>query len=743
MSRYADVVVNITARRADRLFQYRIPDELDGQVSAGVVVRVPFGGKRMIDGYVVGVSEEAAIEPQRIRDIAEVRTEGLGEESRLIRLAAWMKDTYGCQMIQALRTVIPVRERVRHQEKKTVHLTADQETALQALEECRRKNQKARARLLEALIDEPDLPWELVRDKLHITTSVVTSLQEASLISIERRVDYRNPVRVRPGEDEALPLNTYQQQAVDTILGEWDVPASQLPHGGCYLIHGVTGSGKTLVYMTLIEEALRRGRQAIVLIPEIALTYQTVLRFYRRFGDQVSLINSRLSAGERYDQFERARRGGISVMIGPRSALFTPFPDLGIIVIDEEQESAYQSETMPRYQTRDVARERARLEGARLVLGSATPSVDAYYAARQGKSALLKLPERAGGAALPSWQIVDMRQEMRAGVRGMISRALADEIGARLEVQEQVMLFLNRRGLAGFVSCRSCGHVVKCPHCDVSLALHRGGRLICHYCGYEQPAVHTCPECGEEAIRTFKAGTEQVEDEVRALFPQARMLRMDADTTRHKDDHEKILSAFAGHEADILIGTQMIIKGHDFPDVTLMGILAADLSLHAPDFRAAERTYQLIAQAAGRAGRASRPGQVLIQTYDPEHECIRCAAEGSYEDFYEQEILYRKAALYPPAGALTGVHVSGSDEAYLTRACLYLKQFAQTYAQRLQVQVLGPAAEPIAKVQDIYRMVMYLKHEDPERVKTLRRLIERYIEANEGFAPLTIQYEVF
>ena len=457
---------------------------------------------------------------------------------------------------------------------------------------------------------------------------MIRALEEQGIVRVKSEKLYRNPVQGYTGEKKEIRLNEEQQRIVDEITGEWEEDPP-----GRYLIHGITGSGKTEVYMELIRYAVSRGQQAIVLIPEIALTYQTVLRFYRNFGDRVSVINSRLSQGERYDQFERARNGELDVMIGPRSALFTPFSRLGIIVMDEEHEPAYQSETMPRYHAREVALQRGKMEHARVVLGSATPSLEAYYGAMTGKYRLFRLTRRAGQAELPSVSVVDLRQELREGNRSMLSRSLREAIEERLSSGEQVMLFLNRRGYAGFVSCRSCGHVLTCPHCAVSLSLHRGGKLVCHYCGYEQPAVKNCPRCGSGFIRTFRAGTQQVEEELQREFPRARVLRMDLDTTRGKEDHQKILSAFAGREADILVGTQMIVKGHDFPDVTLVGALAADLSLHIPDYRAAERTFQLLTQAAGRAGRGKSRGLVIIQTYDPDHYAVQAAAAQDYESF--------------------------------------------------------------------------------------------------------------
>ena len=578
---YADVIVDITSEKLDRVFQYRVPEKMQNMLEPGMVVEIPFGaGNRKIRGYVTAISGHTDYDPEKIKEIAGIVTDGIGAESRLIGLAAWIRNRYGSTMIQALKVVLPVKRKVRGKDKKTVYLILDKPEAQEKLKFFQKKHQTARARLLEALIEEQAIPYELVTEKLNVAAGVVKALEQQGIVTLKSEKIYRNPVSVSVTENYAVCLNEEQRRITDEIIREWE----EKPNGR-YLIHGVTGSGKTEVYMELIAHAVSRGQQAIVLIPEIALTYQTVIRFYHRFGDRVSVINSRLSAGERYDQFERARQGELDVMIGPRSALFTPFPNLGVIVIDEEHEPAYQSETVPRYHAREVALQRGKMENAKVVLGSATPSLEAYYGAQNGQFRLFTLKQRAGMAALPQVSVVDLRQELREGNRSILSRELHRKMEECLVGGDQMMLFLNRRGYAGFVSCRACGHVLKCPHCDVSLALHKGGKLICHYCGYEEPIVKKCPVCGSGFIRSFKAGTQQIEEEVKKEFPGARILRMDMDTTREKAGHAAILSAFANHEADILIGTQMIVKGHDFPDVTLVGILAADLSLYIPDYR--------------------------------------------------------------------------------------------------------------------------------------------------------------
>ncbi|MDE5591028.1 MAG: primosomal protein N', partial [Acetatifactor sp.] len=499
----------------------------------------------------------------------------------------------------------------------------------------------------------------------------------------------------------------------------WDVMADfDAGKPGTYLIHGITGSGKTEVYLQIIAETIKRGRQAIMLIPEIALTYQTLLRFYRRFGDRVSVMNSTLSPGEKYDQCQRAKNGEIDVIIGPRSALFTPFPNLGVIVMDEEHEGSYKSESAPKYHARETAEEVARLHGAGLVLGSATPSLEAYFRTQTGEYKLFQLKERLTGGHLPTVYTVDLRQELREGNRSIFSVKLQELLADRLQKKEQSILFLNRRGYAGFISCRSCGHVMKCPHCDVSLSEHKNGRLICHYCGHSEPKVSLCPKCGSRYISGFKAGTQQIEEKLQAMFPGVRTLRMDGDTTKTKGSYEEILSAFANREADVLIGTQMIVKGHDFPGVTLVGVLAADLSLSAGDYRAGERTFQLLTQAVGRAGRGRLPGEAVIQTYQPEHYAIVCAADQDYENFYREEILYRELGDYPPAAHMLAVQIFAREEGSAVELAESLAELVRTKYGITQngtedsgesVRVIGPAPAAIGRINDIFRFVFYVK----------------------------------
>ena len=548
---YADIIVDITHEKLDKVFQYRIPSHLEGMLKVGTEVVVPFGkGNKEINGYVTGFSERAEYAPEKIKEILRIAEESVAIESRLVALAAWMKESYGGTMIQALKTVLPIKKKERAKEKQKVRLLLTESEGKEKLELYLHKNQRARARLLAALLDQPEQDYDFLIHKLNLTRSVIKALEEQKVLILESEQVYRNPVIYRQKRQKEIIYTEEQKIAIRKFSGDYDRKIYKT-----YLLYGVTGSGKTEVYMEMIAKVLNDGRQAIVLIPEIALTYQTVMRFYTRFGERVSILNSRMSQGERYDQMERVKKGEVDIMIGPRSALFTPFEKLGLIVIDEEHEPTYKSEQVPRFHARETAIERARMEGASVVLGSATPSLEAFYACECGRYQMLRLKMRTRKQELPQVYVADMREELKHGNRSILSDRLEELMQDRLDKKEQMMLFLNRRGYAGFVSCRACGYVVKCPHCDVSLSVHRGGKMVCHYCGYETQTVRNCPSCGSTYIGGFRAGTQQIEEIVKRKFPQARVLRMDMDTTKNKGVHEKILSKFADEEADMMIGT--------------------------------------------------------------------------------------------------------------------------------------------------------------------------------------------
>ena len=743
MAVYIDVIVDISVNSLDRIFQYRVPEELLDAVTVGCQVNVPFGsGNRRRQAYVIGVDTVLAYDASKIKDILGV-TKAPAATGQLIALADWMHERYGCTMAQALKTVLPVKKSVK-EVKRTAYFLADREGAQQLLEKSRKsRREKARVRLLEAMLKEGCMSKETVTGVLQISASTMKSILQTGVIREETSQVYRNPVRQRLDGWQEVCLNDEQMNAVASI---WQNAAICREHWsreqGMHLLYGITGSGKTEVYMALMEKVLNEGRQIIVLIPEISLTLQTVSRFYARFGSQIAVMNSRLSAGERYDQYMRAKRGEASVMIGPRSALFTPFDRLGLIIIDEEHESAYQSEIVPRYQAAEVAARRAEMSGALVVLGSATPSVAVYQKAREGMIGLHRLTQRARtGSRLPDVKVVDLREEFRMKNRGILSQSLHEAMDACLKRGDQMMLFLNRRGYAGFVSCRSCGYVVKCRHCDVSMTVHHHTLLKCHYCGSEQPMPRVCPSCGSPYIAGFGVGTQKVEEFVQKEFPEARILRMDRDTTSGKDDMGRILQTFSEGGADILIGTQMIVKGHDFANVTLVGILAADLSLFAGDYQASERTFQLLTQAAGRAGRGDRPGEVIIQTYQPEHYCIQTAAAQDYDSFYSQEIRFRQMLHYPPDRQMMVMLAEGEHDEQTGQAVQKLREIAGE-ADFEAVEFIGPSRAGIAKAKDLYRYTMYMKHQDIKELMRLRDFLEGYLKWSQQFSNIYFTFDI-
>lgn len=741
---YANIIVDISSEKLDKTFQYAIPTELEDIVEVGMQVEIPFG-PRTITGYIVELTEELCINPAKLKAVKGVVSGSVAIETQLIALAAWMSRNYGSTMNQALKTVLPVKQQMKQVEQKSVVLAIDEVQARYQLALFEQKHYTAKARLLRELLAQKALDYRVITNKLQVSAAVMKGMVEQGIIEIISNKVYRNPISHLQKKEYTITLNEEQQKVVDTICAGWRCPCDSVDTNSAttYLLKGVTGSGKTEVYMELIAKTIARGRQSIVLIPEIALTYQTVMRFYNRFGERVSIMNSRLSMGERYDQYLRAKNGDIDIMIGPRSALFTPFANLGLIIIDEEHETSYKSETSPKYHAREVAIERARQSGATVVLGSATPSIESYYQAGLGRFHLLELKNRVEERKLPECEVIDLREELRQGNRSILSERLQELMEERLEQGQQMMLFLNRRGIAGIMSCRACGYVVKCPHCDVSLSQHNNGKMVCHYCGHEEVVPKICPACGSKYISGFKAGTQKVEEVVQKRFPKARILRMDYDTTRTKDSYEKILQAFGNQEADILIGTQMIVKGHDFANVTLVGILAADMSLYVSDFHGAERTFQLLTQAAGRAGRGTKKGQVIIQAYDPEHIAIQTAKMQDYETFYAHEIAYRQMANYPPVWNMLVVQCQSQKQQVLEAVCVQLKAWIDTWVSSLkgEQQVFGPTDATVAKINDIYRKVIYIKAADYAGLILIKDRIEQQMQTDTRYKEVNIQFD--
>ncbi len=736
MALYAGIIVDISIEKLDRPFTYRVRDELCDRIGIGNRVLIPFGrGNREIRGFVISLTDKR---PEyldfEIKDIIDILPEA-SATGRLIELSAFIADQYGGTLNAALRTCLPMKKSGKIKEVKWVSLGISEEETLSLRDKYTSRHAVAKLRLLDALMSEGELSQSIITDKLQVSSSVIKKMESEGVLLVKNRREYRNPIKLTEGAFYRPKLNEEQTHVYDSIVKDYREGKRDTS-----LIRGVTGSGKTEVYMELCDYVIKEGKQVILLIPEIALTYQTVMRFYHRFGDRVSVLHSRLSEGEKFDQISRAERGEIDVMIGPRSALFTPFSRLGLIIIDEEHESSYKSEQIPRYHAREVAIKRGQMENAMVVLGSATPSIEASYRAEQGIYKEYLLTKRYEDRKLPEVFLVDLREELKAGNRSMFSRQLKKLMEDRLNKKQQIMLFLNRRGSTGFISCRSCGHTIKCPHCDVSLTAHRDGMLRCHYCGHEEINVKACPKCGSKYIGGFKVGTEKVEDLVKTMFPEARVLRMDADTTRGKDGHEEILSAFSNGEADILVGTQMIVKGHDFPNVTLVGVLAADLSLFSSDYHSAERTFQLLTQAEGRAGRGSEEGKVVVQTYNPEHFAIVTARDQDYESFYREEISYRKLLRYPPVGNLLLIMMTADSEDKVSKLSDDTGEVIKGYGGRDYV-MMGPADPTIKKLSDKYRKVIYIKSPSYETLVKIKNKIEDHRrEGNYPYGSLSFDF---
>ena len=635
-------------------------------------------GRQEKTAYVLSLSEETDYDAGKIREIRSKVEGAVSVKEQLLALAVWMSEEYGTTLNQCLKTVLPVKRTVRKNRRRV-----DPLLRYHGIEEIPKLNPE----------------------------------QEAALS--ELREGYR---RCFPEEREERK--------------EGEDPPS-------YLLFGVTGSGKTEVYLRILEEVIQSGRQAILLIPEISLTYQTVLRVSGRFQGRTAILHSRMSLGERYEQYLRCERGEVDILIGPRSAVFAPFSGLGLIIMDEEQEGAYKSETAPCYETREVAEKRAELSGCPILYGSATPSLTIYRAALSGRPRLLRLKKRAvPGSCLPKTEIVDLRRELSEGNRSVFSRRLRELMEEKLSLGEQIMLFMNRRGYSSFVSCRSCGEAIRCPHCDVSLTLHRDGRLRCHYCGYELPLMKSCPSCGSPYLAPFGTGTEKLESLCQKEFPGARLLRMDRDTTGRKGGYEEILERFRNREADILIGTQMIVKGHDFPGVTLVGVIAADLSLFSPDFRSQEKTFQLLTQAAGRAGRGENPGTVVIQSYQPGHYAIVLSMRQDYELFYEKELAFREMMGYPPCSRLLTIRLSSADESFLEAVSSQSFSRFESRARDAGAELIGPLNAPLYKLKDIFRKIIYIKHESHDIIIKLRKDFAKTVRSFDRRGLILLHYDL-
>ena len=642
---FCQVIVDIAHEDVDRVFTYRVPEGM--KLCPGMRVHVPFGRVRRVEGVVVAMADACDLPPGRVRDVTDVLEDYPAVLPGLLRLAMRIRESSFCTLAQALRLMFPAQmrgERIRNKTREVVVLTCDRTIGAQLVASQARAPKRAQvlAALLESESDET--PVEALRQKLGECRQPLMALCKMGFARIEEREALRSPYGAMERLAGQDPTLTAQQEQVLSAL----LPAVEAGKGA-FLLYGVTGSGKTEVFIRAVRRCAQLGRTAIVLVPEIALTPQMVMWFRSRFGEDAAVLHSRLSPGERYDEWRRIRRGDVRVVIGARSAIFAPLEHVGLIIIDEEHEQSYIADSTPRYDAREVARWRCEDEGAALLLASATPSMRSFAMAGRGDLTLLEMPRRVANRPLPQVHVVDMREELRAGNRSVFSGALLTGLTRCLDEGHQAILFVNRRGYSTFVSCRSCGYTVTCSQCDVSMTYHSAENVLrCHYCGQEMPVPRTCPECGSPYIKYFGVGTQRVEEEVRKFFPDVPVLRMDNDTTRTKDAHAQLLGRFRSGEARVLVGTQMIAKGLDFPEVTMVGIIAADAMLKLPDYRSAERTFQLLTQVAGRAGRAEHPGEVFLQTYDPENYAIEAASRQDYRAFYEEEMMRRRRALYPP-----------------------------------------------------------------------------------------------
>ena len=745
---FAEVIIDIAHANVDRLFTYRVPEYLN--ISAGQLVLVPFGsGNALKEGFVLSVKSDFDTDFP-VKDIIRVMEPYPVLTEEQIELAGWVSRSYHCLLVEALRLMIPSRlrgSRVREKSERTVVLSREIPYA-EMLAALRTSGGKALApKQLEvvSLLHNTGLEMSVadIRAYLPGAASAISALIRKGFILENEHVTFRRPDYSCRRADTPVVLNAAQQNAVDAVSD-----AIMQQSAETFLLHGVTGSGKTEVYMRCIDRCLKSGREAIVLVPEISLTPQTVGLFRARFDDDVAVLHSRLSAGERFDEWRRIRLGRARVVVGARSAVFAPFSNLGLIIIDEEHESSYQSESAPRYHAAEIAAHRSRSFRIPVLLGSATPSLLSYFRAQSGRYRLLEMPERVMHRPMPEVETVDMREEFLAGNNGIFSRKMQSLLRECLDGGHQAMLFLNRRGYSTFVSCRSCGTVIQCPNCDISMTYHKhGNRLKCHFCGASRPVPEICPNCGKPFIKFFGIGTEQVEEQLQALFPGVTSLRMDTDTMHHKNAYQQTLSAFASGEYSVLIGTQMIAKGHDFPNVTLACVVAADASLCIPDYRSTERTFQLLTQISGRAGRDETPGKVIIQTYSPNHPAIVFAKDHDYKGFYRYELAQRRHALFPPFSMFVRLLFSGPDEEALFRTgeqygrnleAVLLEHLGEEGKNDLLMLSCSPA--PIQRKMNNYRYQVLIKLLRTKRTADILHLIYDYESEhrNELFATLEI-----
>lgn len=707
----AEVIVNSAVKELNKVFDYGVPSDLD--VVVGMRVIVPFGSKKNEIGYVIGIKETSNYKCKEIIKVCEKVF-----DNEKLELVKWMSKKYFCNLSEIIKLFVPpgtTTNVLAVKEKKEKWYSICSDANLNLI-----KNDKQR-RIVNFLMENKEAPANEIMEFNEVSVSSLKTLEKNKIIISRENTIYRNPFKEKEiKKSEKFKLSDEQKYAVENI----DITKNEE-----YLLYGVTGSGKTEVYLQVIEKVLSVGKTAIVLVPEISLTPQMTDRFLSRFGKTVAILHSRLSKGERFDEWQKIKEGTSRIIVGARSAIFAPVKDLGIIIIDEEHDQSYKSETTPKYDVRDVARKISKMYDIPLILGSATPDVRTYYNAMNGKLKLLKLTKRISTHGMPDISVIDMRNELATGNKTPFSRALYFAMVDKIKKGEQIILFLNRRGYSTFIMCRSCGFVLKCPNCDVSMTYHLDkNNLICHYCGKNMAVPHICPECGSNKIKYFGTGTQKIESELKKYLPNASVIRMDIDTTKEKNAHEKILNKFKKENINILLGTQMIVKGHDFENVTLVGVLSADSSINIGDYKANERTYQLLTQVSGRAGRGEKKGSAIIQTYLPDEFSIMAAKEQNYEKFYSREIIMREKLNYPPFCDIIVVVFSGKDENEVkSLACRVYQDIKNTF------QTYMPAEAPISKINGEYRWRLLIKENlTDEKIFLLKTYLEKYFsEKNE------------
>lgn len=716
-----EIIINTNVKTLNKTFDYNVPDDLEPKL--GDRVYVHFGNQKKLDeGIIIGFKDKSEY---KLKDIVKIQKDNISENR--IKLAQWMSNRYFCNLSECLKLMLPPGTGNKEETKRTKEKTLNVYSLSKTIEEIETdiENKLIRGNkqidVLRLLYDNHNMSLQDIEIMAKASSATVKTLVDKGYLKQSEKQIERDPFQEKEiQKTNELKLNIEQQDAYCSIK-----------EPGEYLLHGITGSGKTEIYLQLIKRELEKGKTAIVLVPEISLTPQTIDRFTSRFGkEKIAVLHSKLSNGERFDQWNKIKEGKAQIVIGARSAIFAPIKNLGIIIIDEEHDSSYQSESTPQYDALEIARKIADEENIKLVLGSATPDTRTYKNALEGKISLIELTKRANNARLPEVEIVDLRDELANGNHNMISTKLKNEIQKNIESKNQTILFLNRRGFSNFIMCKTCGNVIKCKRCDISMTYHKDEhKLKCHYCGLEEHVPNKCPNCGSKELKYSGAGTQKLEEEVHKLFPTASTIRMDIDTVTKKHSHEDILTKFKEDKIDILIGTQMIVKGHDFPKVTLVGVISADNTLNIGDYRAPEITFQVLTQVAGRAGRGEQNGKVIIQTYNPDHYAIECAKEQDFKKFYQIESKIRKTLKYPPFCDIIVLDFSSLNKHEIQRDTKKLHQYLKNRIinEKFGVLLYSPLPCPVEKINDRYRWRMIIKCIYDEKMnKLLKETLEEF-----------------